>query len=153
MRVIIQRVTRASVRVDGELIGSIADGLVALVGFRDSDTQAEIQWMARKLPGLRVFSDSEGKMNHSLRDINGQILIVSQFTVYGNARKGNRPSYILAARPEKAVTLYHEFIDLLRQDLGSEQVASGVFQAHMQLELMNDGPVTLILERDAKDTE
>ena len=149
MRVLLQRVIRASVTVDDRITGSIREGLVALVGFRESDTLQEVEWMARKLPELRVFGDAEGKMNRSLREVNGQVLVVSQFTLYGDARKGNRPSFMAAARPETAMKLYDEFLTRLRDELGTERVASGVFQAHMLLELVNDGPVTLLLEREA----
>ncbi len=148
MRVLIQRVRRASVTVDGQVAGSIREGMVALVGFREGDTAQEIEWMTHKLPELRVFGDAEGKMNRSLREMDGHILVISQFTLYGDCRKGNRPSFMAAARPETAMTLYDEFLDLLRAELGAERVAAGVFQAHMQLELVNDGPVTLLLERE-----
>lgn len=148
MRVLIQRVSRASVTVDGQLTGSIQEGMVALVGFREGDSAQEIEWMAHKLPELRIFGDAEGKMNRSLDDVDGHILVISQFTLYGDCRKGNRPSFMAAARPETAMTLYDKFLALLRAELGAERVATGVFQAHMQLELVNDGPVTLLMERE-----
>jgi D-tyrosyl-tRNA(Tyr) deacylase len=133
-------------------VSEIASGLLALAGFRESDTYKELEWMAKKLPELRIFEDREGKMNLSLRDTGGSILVVSQFTLYGDARKGNRPSFMTAARPEIATKLYDRFVLLLRTELGNERVHEGIFQAMMDVELVNSGPVTIMLERDAEDT-
>jgi D-aminoacyl-tRNA deacylase len=148
MRVLVQRVSKASVTVDGNVTGQIGWGLLLLVGIRDGDTEAELDWMARKITQLRVFADAEGRMNLDLRAAGGALLAVSQFTLYGDARKGNRPSYITAARPEAAEPLFERFCAVL-QDHTGEAVARGVFGAHMDVELVNSGPVTLMLEREA----
>ncbi len=147
MRIVIQRVSSARVRVGGETVGQIGPGLLLLIGIRESDDLAVLEWMARKVMGLRIFEDTEGKMNLSLEDIRGSILAVSQFTLYGDARKGNRPSFIEAARPESAKAIYDTFVGMLRAAIGAERLAEGIFQAMMEVELVNDGPVTLILER------
>ncbi len=145
MRVLLQRVSRAEVRVDGAVIGAIGRGLCLLVGYTATDTDAENRWMAEKVTGLRLFPDAEGKMNLGLDEVQGALLVVSQFTLYGDAAKGRRPSFIDAAPPAQARALYQEFIDLLRAQ-GCE-VATGEFGADMAVELVNDGPVTLWLER------
>lgn len=145
MRVLIQRVSRAEVRVVGRPIGRIARGLLLLVGFTHSDGEEHVVWMADKVSGLRIFSDAEDKMNLALADIGGGILVVSQFTLYGDAAKGRRPSFVDAARPEQAVPLYRRFVDLLRAR--GVRVETGEFGATMDVELVNDGPVTLWLER------
>jgi D-aminoacyl-tRNA deacylase len=150
MRVIIQRVARASVSVGGAKVSEIDEGLLVLAGFRESDTEREVEWMAKKLPDLRIFEDTEGKMNLSLRHTGGSILVVSQFTLYGDARKGNRPNFMAAARPEQATKQYERFNELLRMEIGSDRVREGVFQAMMEVELVNSGPVTLLLDRDAE---
>jgi D-tyrosyl-tRNA(Tyr) deacylase len=147
MRVVLQRVSRASVRVDGSEIGAIGSGLVLLVGFAAGDGASEIAWMTEKVVGLRVFSDEAGKMNRSVLECGGSILVVSQFTLYGDARKGRRPSFIEAARSEIAIPLYGSFVMALR-GMGL-RVATGEFGADMQVELVNDGPVTLILDKAA----
>jgi D-tyrosyl-tRNA(Tyr) deacylase len=144
MRAVIQRVTKASVTVDGWVIGSIERGFLVLVGVTHGDTRAEADWLARKIAGLRLFEDEAGKMNLGLTDIDGSVLVVSQFTLYGDASKGRRPSFIDAARPEQAIPLYEAFIAALR-DRGL-RVATGEFGADMQVTIHNDGPVTLILE-------
>lgn len=144
MRVVLQRVSEASVTVDETVIGTINAGLLLLVGITDGDSDAEIAWMARKVVNLRVFSDDDGKMNRSLLDVGGACLIVSQFTLYGDCRKGNRPSYIKAARPEVAIPLYEAFIDAVRGH--GVPVETGEFGAMMDVTLVNDGPVTLLLE-------
>jgi len=145
VRVVVQRVSRGSVEVDGRITGAIETGLVVLVGFTASDEEPALQWMADKLVGLRLFSDSEDKMNLSVTDVGGSILVVSQFTLYGDASKGRRPSFIDAAPPEIAVPLYEKFVDMLRaKGVGVE---TGIFGAMMDVELVNDGPVTLVLER------
>jgi D-tyrosyl-tRNA(Tyr) deacylase len=145
MRVVLQRVTEASVTVDGRELGRIGKGYCLLVGFTDGDTGEEVAWMAAKIAVLRLFADEHGKMNLALADVGGAVLVVSQFTLYGDVRKGRRPSFISAARPETAVPLYQEFLGALR-DLGLT-VGSGEFGAMMAVEIHNDGPVTLLLER------
>ncbi len=146
MRVLLQRVSSASVTIDGRTAGVIGPGLVLLVGFTHDDTTAEIQWMTEKVTGLRVFNDPDGKMNCDLATIGGALLVVSQFTLYGDTAKGRRPSFIHAARPEVAVPLYEGFLAALRA--AGLMVASGEFGAEMQVALINDGPVTLMLERN-----
>jgi D-aminoacyl-tRNA deacylase len=145
MRILLQRVTRAEVRVDSRITGQIGRGFLLLVGLTHADTEAELQWMADKIAGLRLFPDADEKMNLALSDVGGAVLVVSQFTLYGDAAKGRRPSFIDAARPEIAIPLYERFIALLR-DRGLT-VETGEFGAMMQVELINDGPVTLWLER------
>jgi D-tyrosyl-tRNA(Tyr) deacylase len=145
MRVVLQRVSSASVTIDGRVAGAIGRGFCLLVGFTHGDTPAQVDWMAEKVAGLRLFSDAAGKMNLGLEDVGGAVLVVSQFTLYGDAGKGRRPSFIDAARPELAIPLYQRFLETLRR-LGLT-VAAGEFGADMQVEIHNDGPVTLILDR------
>lgn len=145
MRLVLQRVSRASVTIEGRIAGAVEAGFCLLVGFTHDDTPAEADWMAEKVSGLRLFSDAEGKMNLGLAEVGGGLLVVSQFTLYGDARKGRRPSFIDAARPEVAIPLYERFVARLRE-LGF-RVETGEFGAMMQVEIHNDGPVTLILER------
>jgi D-aminoacyl-tRNA deacylase len=145
MRVLLQRVSRAEVRVDGRVTGRIGTGLLLLVGFAGGDTPAVLHWMADKVAGLRVFPDEGGKMNRSVTEAGGAVLVVSQFTLYGDAAKGRRPSFVDAAGPDVAVPLYDAFIERLR-DRGLS-VETGEFGAMMQVELVNDGPVTIWLER------
>ncbi|HYR30974.1 MAG TPA: D-aminoacyl-tRNA deacylase [Gemmatimonadales bacterium] len=149
MRVVLQRVSRAEVRVAGTVTGRIERGLLVLVAFAPTDTAEQVTWMADKILGLRVFGDAEGKMNLALADVAGAILVVSQFTLYGDATKGRRPSFIAAAPPDVAIPLYEQFVVLLRErGAGSGiMVATGEFGAMMDVELVNDGPVTLILEK------
>ena len=147
MRVLLQRVTKGCVSVDGELRGVIGLGFVALVGISHADDQAVVEKLARKTANLRVFSDADGRMNRSLLDAGGGVLVVSQFTLYADARKGRRPSYIQAAQPEIAEPLVRFFADCLSQ-AGVERVEHGVFGAMMQLEIHNDGPVTIMLDSD-----
>lgn len=144
MRAVIQRVSSARVLVDGLVVGQIERGFLVLVGITHSDGEAEARTLARKIVGLRVFEDDDGKMNLSLADIGGAVLAVSQFTLYGDVRKGRRPSFIDAARPEQAEPLYQRFCQLLAAE--GAAVAQGVFQAHMQIELVNDGPVTIWMD-------
>jgi D-aminoacyl-tRNA deacylase len=144
MRAVVQRVTSARVRVDGAVIGEIGPGLLVLLGITHDDTEQQSDWLAEKLVGLRIFEDDAGKMNHSLDEVGGAMLVVSQFTLLGDCRKGRRPSFIEAARPEQAVPLYEAFIRSVRA-LGVT-VATGEFGAMMQVELINDGPVTLIVD-------
>ena len=148
MRVVLQRVKRAEVRVEGRVTGKVGPGFLVLAGFAPADTDAQLAWMAEKILGLRVFGDDEGKMNRDLADVNGGILVVSQFTLYGDASKGRRPSFIDAAPPNLAVPLYEKFVALLKEkSAGKIPVETGEFGAMMDVELVNDGPVTLILER------
>ena len=144
----VQRVSRAAVRVDGRVTGSIGVGFVVLAGFAPGDTETTLAWMADKILGLRVFADAEGKMNLGLTDVGGAVLVVSQFTLYGDARKGRRPSFVDAAPPEIAIPLYDRFLALLREKGGGGvKVETGEFGAMMEVELVNDGPVTLLLEK------
>jgi D-aminoacyl-tRNA deacylase len=145
MRVVLQRVSRARVVVDDRVTGEIGRGLLLLVGLTDADGEETLRWMVEKLVGLRIFPDEEGKMNRSVDEAGGALLVVSQFTLYGDARKGRRPSFVDAARPEVAIPLYERFVELLRGT--GLRVETGEFGAMMQVELVNDGPVTLILER------
>jgi D-tyrosyl-tRNA(Tyr) deacylase len=145
MRVLLQRVSRAEVRVGERITGAIGRGFLLLVGLTHTDTEAQLIWMADKIAGLRLFGDAEGKMNLGLEDVGGAVLVVSQFTLYGDAQKGRRPSFVDAARPEVAVPLYERFIALLRER--GLTVATGEFGAMMDVELVNDGPVTLWLEK------
>jgi D-aminoacyl-tRNA deacylase len=145
MRVLLQRVTRAEVRVDGRSTGRIGRGYLLLVGITHDDDEARLSWMADKVAGLRLFPDANDKMNLALSDVGGALLVVSQFTLYGDASKGRRPSFIDAARPEIAIPLYERFIALLRER--QLVVATGEFGAMMEVDLINDGPVTLWLER------
>ncbi len=147
MRALLQRVSKASVSVDGRIVGQIGTGFLVLLGVTHSDGQEEVVWLANKIAGLRVFEDKEGKMNASLADVGGALLVVSQFTLYGDARKGRRPSFTAAARPEQAEPLVEAFVAHLRAR--GFNVAEGVFGADMDLEIHNDGPVTLMLEREA----
>ena len=145
MRVLVQRVTRAEVRVGDRVTGRVGGGLLLLVGLTHADTEAELAWMADKVLGLRVFADAEGKLNLDVGEAGGAVLVVSQFTLYGDARKGRRPSFVDAARPEVAEPLYERFVATLRER--GARVETGEFGATMEVELVNDGPVTLWLER------
>jgi D-tyrosyl-tRNA(Tyr) deacylase len=145
MRVVLQRVSSASVTVDETVVGAIARGLLLLVGFTSGDGSEQVEWMAEKVAGLRIFPDDEDKMNRDLREIGGAVLVVSQFTLYGDARKGRRPSFVGAAPPEQAEPLYRQFADAL--GARGVVVATGTFGARMDVSLVNDGPVTLVLER------
>ncbi len=144
MRAVIQRVKSASVTVEGRVVSEIREGLLVFLGVAQEDTLADIDYMANKIANLRIFEDDQGRMNLSILDINGEALVVSQFTLYGDCRKGRRPSFIAAARPEKADPLYQEFMDKISQ-LGVP-VKAGIFQAMMDVELINDGPVTMLLD-------
>ena len=148
MRVVLQRVKRAEVRVEGRVTGTIGPGFLVLAGFAPTDTESQLTWMAEKILGLRVFGDAEGKMNRDLAETGGGVLVVSQFTLYGDASKGRRPSFIDAAQPTVAIPLYEKFVALLKEKGGGKiPVETGEFGAMMDVELVNDGPVTLILER------
>ena len=144
MRAVIQRVSRASVTVAGQEVGAISRGFLALVGVTHDDTRVEAEWLARKVAGLRLFEDAAGKMNLGLGEVGGALLVVPQFTLYGDARKGRRPDFIRAARPEQAEPLVAYFVERLREQ--GLAVATGLFQAHMEVTLVNDGPVTLWLD-------
>ncbi len=146
MRVVLQRVARARVTIDGRVAGEIGRGFLLLVGFRADDREDALRWMAEKIVSLRLFSDAEQKMNLGLEDVGGELLVVSQFTLYGDTRKGRRPSFIDAAPPPIAIPLYERFVALLRE-CAPAKVATGEFGAMMDVELVNDGPVTLVLER------
>jgi D-aminoacyl-tRNA deacylase len=145
MRVLLQRVSSANVRVSERTLGSIERGYLLLVGFTHEDSEEKLAWMAEKVIGLRLFPDADGKMNLSIEEVGGSMLVVSQFTLYGDAQKGRRPSFIDAARPEQAIPLYERFVAMLRER--QMRVATGEFGADMAVELVNDGPVTLMLER------
>ena len=146
MRLLIQRVSRSSVVVDGKTVGAIEKGFNILVGITHDDTEEKAAWLANKAAGLRIFEDDEGKMNRSLLDIGGEALVISQFTLYGDARKGRRPSFTNAAPPPIAEPLFDRFVELLK-DAGVSKVETGVFGAEMHVDIQNDGPVTLLLER------
>ncbi len=145
MRAVVQRVVRSSVSVDGRVVGQIGRGLNVLIGVRQGDTEEQARWLAHKIAGLRIFEDEQGKMNLSVRDVGGEALVISQFTLYGDARKGFRPSFVDAAPPEIASPLIDRFVEFLREE--GVPVQTGVFQAMMLVEILNDGPVTIILER------
>ncbi|MDP2187927.1 MAG: D-aminoacyl-tRNA deacylase [Sphingobacteriaceae bacterium] len=148
MKVVVQRVSQATVQVADAIVGQIGTGLLLLVGFEAADTKEDLQWMASKLVQMRIFSDENGLMNRSVQDINGELLVVSQFTLHASTKKGNRPSFIQAARPEQAIPLYEAFKQQLADLLG-RAVACGIFGATMQVQLTNDGPVTIVI--DSKD--
>ncbi len=146
MRVVLQRVREAHVTIEGKVVGEIGLGQFLLVGFKQSDTTDQVEWMADKVVGLRIFQDDAGKMNRTLADVDGSILVVSQFTLYGDVRKGRRPSFIDAATPETAIRLYERFVELL-EARHPGKVATGEFGAMMDVSLTNDGPVTLVIDR------
>ena len=146
MRIVLQRVARGTAKIDGRTVGTVGRGLVLLVGFAPTDGEEALAWMADKVVGLRVFPDEEGRMNHSLDEVAGGLLVVSQFTLYGDVRKGRRPSFMGAASPDVAVPLYERFLALLKERAPG-RVQTGEFGAMMELELVNEGPVTMILER------
>lgn len=150
MRLIIQRVKSASVTIENAVFSSINDGLMVLVGVEDADDDKDSDWLVQKLVNMRIFSDTEGKMNLSVKEINGEILIVSQFTLHASTQKGNRPSFIKAARPDKAIPLYENFIKKLNLELGKE-CKTGVFGADMKVQLINDGPVTIFMDSKSKE--
>ncbi len=150
MRAILQRVTQASCTVDGNITGQIDNGLLVLLGIEDADTEEDVEWLAQKIVNMRIFGDENGLMNRSLADVGGRILLISQFTLFAQTKKGNRPSFIRAARPEKAIPLYEHMITLLNQ-LTGQPTATGIFGADMKISLLNDGPVTIIM--DTKDKE
>jgi D-tyrosyl-tRNA(Tyr) deacylase len=150
MRAVIQRVTKASVTIDGKINGSIGEGLLVLVGIEDADNDEDILWLSNKIVNLRIFNDEEGIMNRSVLDVEGNILLISQFTLHASTKKGNRPSYIKASKPDVAIPLYEKMIRQLSKDL-SKQIATGVFGADMKVELLNNGPVTIIIDTKNKE--
>ncbi len=150
MRVVVQRVSQSNVKVSGEVIGEINEGLMVLVSFVDEDNNTDLDWMTKKIINLRIFNDDEGKMNRSVQDIGGDILLISQFTLHGSTKKGNRPSFIKAAKPDFAKVMYERFIKVLEQSLGKE-IQTGEFGGDMKVSLINDGPTTIII--DSKDKE
>ncbi|MBP7808194.1 MAG: D-tyrosyl-tRNA(Tyr) deacylase [Bacteroidia bacterium] len=150
MRLIIQRVKSASVTIENAVFSSINSGLMVLVGIEDADDEKDSDWLVQKLTNMRIFSDSEGKMNLSVKEINGEFLVVSQFTLHASTQKGNRPSFIKAARPEKAIPLYENFIKKINLELGKE-CKTGIFGADMKVELINDGPVTIFIDSKSKE--
>lgn len=145
MKIVIQRVSQAEVKIENLTKGKIDQGMLVLLGVEHEDEESDADWLIQKLTGLRIFSDSEGKMNLSIQEVNGRFLVISQFTLHASTKKGNRPSYIQAARPEKAVPLYEYFLEKLAKDSGIE-IESGEFGADMKVSLINDGPVTLIID-------
>ena len=149
MIAVLQRVTSSSVRVNHEVVGKIGIGFTVLLGIAEEDTDEDLQWIAKKILGMRVFGDAEGKMNLDLSDVGGDILLISQFTLLSNSKKGNRPSFIEAARPEKAIPIYEKMIELLSEGLG-KPVEKGIFGADMQVMIENDGPVTLMIDSRRK---
>ncbi len=150
MRVVIQRVSKASVAVKNVVKSSIGNGLLILAGFEETDSDTDVNWMSGKIVQLRIFNDNDGVMNLSVQDINGEILLVSQFTLHARTKKGNRPSYIRAASPDKAISLYNKFIDKL-SELTGKKVKTGEFGAMMDVELVNSGPVTIIIDTKEKE--
>lgn len=150
MRAVIQRVSEASCKVEGEITGAITKGFVVLLGIEDADTQNDLEWLAQKIANIRIFNDENGLMNKSLADIDGNILLISQFTLFGTTKKGNRPGFTRAARPDRAIPLYEQMKKQLSELIGKE-VACGVFGADMKISLVNDGPVTIILDTKNKE--
>lgn len=150
MRVVVQRVSQSNVKVSGEVIGEIKEGLMVLVSFVDEDNDTDLDWMTKKIINLRIFNDDEGKMNRSVQDIGGDILLISQFTLHGSTKKGNRPSFIKAAKPDFANVMYDRFIKVLEQSLGKE-IQTGEFGGDMKVSLINDGPTTIIIDSKIKE--
>jgi D-tyrosyl-tRNA(Tyr) deacylase len=150
MRAVLQRVSEASCRVDGEITGQIAAGFLVLLGIEDTDTTDDLNWLANKITGMRVFGDENGLMNKALADVSGEILLISQFTLFAQTKKGNRPSFIRAARPDKAIPLYEQMIKTL-ETLTGKKIATGIFGADMKVSLVNDGPVTIVMDTNDKE--
>lgn len=150
MRTVIQRVSSASVQIEGKTVSAIQKGLLVLLGIEDADTREDIGWLTRKIAGLRIFEDENGVMNKSVMEIDGDVIVVSQFTLHASTKKGNRPSYIKAAKPDVAIPLYELFVETLEKDL-EKKVGTGVFGADMKVSLTNDGPVTIIIDTKCKD--
>ncbi len=150
MRAVIQRVSRASVTVDGDKISQIEKGLLILLGVEDADNQEDIEWLSKKIANLRIFNDEDGVMNRSVLDFGGEAIVVSQFTLHAATKKGNRPSYIRASKPDVAIPIYESFVAQLEKDLG-KTVETGIFGADMKVELLNDGPVTIYMDTKNKE--
>lgn len=150
MRAVIQRVSKASVSIEGEVVSSIDQGLLILLGIVNEDTETDIEWLSKKIVNLRIFNDDQGVMNKSLLDTGDDIIVVSQFTLMASTRKGNRPSYIRAARPDVAIPLYEQFLSLMEKEL-NKPVGRGIFGADMQVALVNEGPVTIIIDSKVKE--
>lgn len=150
MRIVIQRVSEASVTVEGSVTGAIQKGLLVLIGIEDADTDEDIVWLSNKIVNLRIFDDAEGVMNLGIKDVDGEILLVSQFTLHANTKKGNRPSYIKASKPDIAIPMYEKMIRQLETDLG-KKIQTGIFGADMKVRLLNDGPVTILIDSKNKE--
>lgn len=150
MRAVIQRVTQASCTVDNKITGEIKNGFLVLLGVEGADTDDDLQWLAQKIASMRVFGDENGLMNKALADVNGDILLISQFTLFASTKKGNRPGFTRAARPDKAIPMYEQMIKVL-EELTNKKVATGIFGADMKISLVNDGPVTIIMDTKDKD--
>lgn len=150
MRTVIQRVSHASVTIDGKINGQISRGLLILLGIEDTDTDEDIQWLSSKIVNMRIFDDADGVMNLSVKDTGGEILLISQFTLHASTKKGNRPSYIRASKPDVAIPLYEKMIAQLTADLG-KPIATGIFGADMKVELLNDGPVTIVVDSKSRE--
>ena len=150
MRAVIQRVSKASVTVDGRVVSSIGQGLLVLLGIEDADGREDVEWLSKKIVNLRIFNDRDGVMNQSVLDVDGEIIVVSQFTLHALTKKGNRPSYIKASKPEIAIPIYEDVIRQLEQNLG-KKIGEGVFGADMKVELLNDGPVTIMIDTKKRE--
>jgi D-tyrosyl-tRNA(Tyr) deacylase len=150
MRAVIQRVSEASCTVDGNVTGQIDHGFLVLLGIEDADTNDDLQWLAQKIVNMRIFGDENGLMNKALADVNGHILLISQFTLFAQTKKGNRPSFIRAAKPDKAIPMYEQMIETL-SGLTGKRIAAGIFGADMKISLVNDGPVTIVIDTRDKD--
>lgn len=151
MKIVLQRVSECTVTVNNEIVGSIGKGLLVLLGIEDSDNQVDIEWLTNKIINCRIFDDKNGVMNASVQDVNGEILVVSQFTLMANTKKGNRPSYIKASKPDIAIPIYNSFLTQLKL-IFANKIATGIFGADMKVSLCNDGPVTLIIDSKKKET-
>lgn len=150
MRAVIQRVSRASVTVDGKKVSSMDQGLLVLLGIEDADGKEDTEWLSQKIINLRIFNDEKGVMNLSVQDIGGDVIVVSQFTLHAQTKKGNRPSYIKASKPDVAIPIYEAFVQKMEQDLG-KKIGTGIFGADMKVELLNDGPVTIVIDTKNKE--
>ena len=150
MRIVIQRVTEASVTVNEQITGAIGTGLLVLMGIEDADTEEDIQWLSNKIVNLRIFNDENGVMNLGIKEVNGDVLLVSQFTLHASTKKGNRPSYIKASKPETAIPMYEKMIKQLETDLG-KKIQTGIFGADMKVRLLNDGPVIIVIDSKNKE--
>ncbi|MEE1962332.1 D-tyrosyl-tRNA(Tyr) deacylase [Flagellimonas taeanensis] len=150
MRAVIQRVSRASVTVEGQVVSAIGQGLLVLLGIEDADGNEDSDWLSQKITNLRIFNDADGVMNRSVLDVGGDIIVVSQFTLHAQTKKGNRPSYIKASKPDVAIPIYEAFVQRMEQDMG-KKVGTGIFGADMKVELLNDGPVTIMMDTKNKE--